>query len=210
MADQENLRYVLNLARTCVHQAQAHQALEHLRNIQNDIEDLEGDSLWAEWQLVYAGALAAMNQRGAETAFEDALKRCAALSEANPALTMLTHSDYAKYLAGRRATGRAREHYREAEKIADSLGREECVAHFQMCIIRLGLEESNSPHRPAFQRLQEAAKDGYTEVQQREGWIHYCEEFDGMSPQLVATRKGTEGSVEYFRGVLSAIKRSRK
>ncbi len=210
MADHDNLRYTLNQAKACVYKAQAREALEHLRSIQSEIDDLVGDSLWAEHELIYAGALAAMNQPGAETAFKDTLERIEALSEPDFALAMMAHADYAKYLAGRPDAKRARHHYQQAEKFADSLSREECVAHFQMCIIRIGLKESNSPQLVAFQRLQEAAKDRCTEVQQREAWIHYTDQFEGLESYLVATRKGAEASVEYFHGVLSEIKRGRK
>jgi hypothetical protein len=210
MADHGNLRYTLDLARACVHKGEAPQALEHLKSIQLEIDDLVGTSFWAEHELIYAGALAGMNQPGADTVFEGAIKRCAELSEPDPALMMAAHEDYAKYLAGRGATERARQQYRQAEKIAESLAREECLAHFQMCLIRLRLEETNDPQRRAFQRLQQASKDGYTEVQQREAWIHYMDQFEGFAPQLVATRKGAEASVDYFRGVLSLIRRGRK
>jgi hypothetical protein len=209
MADHDNLRYTLDLARACVHKGEAHQSLAYLKSIQSEIDDLAGSSIWAEHEVIYAGALAGMNDRGAETAFEDALKRCIDLPEPDPAILMTAHGDYAKYLAGRLITGRARQHYREAEKIAENLGREECVAHFQMCLIRLGLKEANSPRLPAFQRLREAAKEGYTEVQQLEAWIHYTDQLEGFATQLVATRGGDKASVDYFRGVLSTITRGR-
>ena len=210
MSGHDHLRYTLSLARTCVHQGQAHQALEYLNSIQLEIEDLAGTALSAEYELVYAGALAAMNEPTAEGVFEDALRHVEALAEPESALAMSAHEDYAKYLAGRHATKRARQHYQRAEKFADSLGREQCAAHYQMCVIGLDLQETKSPHLRAFQRLQEAAKDGYTEVQQREAWIHYTEQFGEFEPQLVATRKGAEASADYFRGVLSKIKRGRK
>jgi hypothetical protein len=207
MADRDNLRYTLDLARACVHKGEAPQALEYLKSIQSDVEDLVGNSPWAEHELIYAGCLAGMNEPGAETVFEDALKRCAELTEPDPALMMMAHEDYAKYLAGRRATKPARQQFRKAEEIAEGLGREECVAHFQMCLIRVDLEETNNSQLRAFRNLQQAAKDGYTEVQQREAWIHFTGESEGFAPQLVATRKGTEASVDYFRGVLSKIRR---
>lgn len=208
MANHDNLRYTLDLARACVHKGQAPQALEHLKSIQFEIEDLAGSPFWAEHAVIYAGALAGMNDPGAETAFEDALKRCAELPESDLALAMTAHGDYAKYLAGRRAPHRARQHYRDAEKIADALKLEECVAHFQMCAIRLDLEETKNSRRLSdFQQLQQASKEGYTEIQQREAWFHYTDEIDGLGPQLVATRHSAQASVDYFRGVLSEIRR---
>jgi len=210
MADHDKLRYTLDLAKACVHKGEAPQALEYLKSIQPEIEDLAGSSLWAKHDVIYAGALAGMNHPSAETAFEDALKRCAELSTPDPALAMTAHEDFARYLAGRQAMKRAQEQFRQAERIAEDLGREQCVAHFQMCTIRLELEQSKSPRLVAFRRLQEAAKDGSTEVQQREAWISYTEQFEGLAPQVVATRKGTEASVDYFRGVLSEIRRRGK
>lgn len=210
MADYENLRCTLDLARTCVYKGQAPQALGYLKGIQLEIDDLVGTSLWAEHELIYACAFAAMNDRYAETAFEDALKRISALSEPDLVLELAAQRDFAKYLAGRRATKRARQHYRQAEEIASGLDREQDVANIQMCVIRIALEESNSPQLRAFQRLQEAAKEGFTEVQQREAWIHYTDQLEDIGEQLVAARKGAEGSVDYFRGVLSEIRRSRK
>lgn len=210
MASHDDLRYTLNLARACVHKGEALQALGHLKSIQFGIDGLVESSFWAEYQIIYAGTLAGMNDSGAEVAYEEALRCCAQLSVPNPSLAMTAHGDYASYLAGRRAPNRARAHYRQAEKLAETLDREECVAHFQMCVIRLDLEEAHSPHLTAFQRLQEAAKDGYTEVQQREAWIQYMEQFQSLASQVVATRHGGQASTDYFRGLLSAIRRSQK
>jgi hypothetical protein len=210
MADTSNLRHILDQARSCIRQAQPHQALEYLRSIQHEMEDLTGSSLWAEHELVYACALAAMNEPAARTAFDEALRRIEGLSEPDLPLTMSAHADYAKYLAGRQSTKSARQHYQAAERIANALEREDCVAHFQMCIERIGLQESKSPHLDAFRKLQEAARDYCTELQKREAWIHYVDEFGEIEPQLVATRRSAEASVEYFRGVLSEIKRGRK
>jgi hypothetical protein len=210
MADHDNLRYILDLARACVYKGEAPQALAHLKSIQPEIEDLVGSSFWAEHELIYAGALAGMNKVDAETAFEDTLKRCADLSQPDPVLMMIAHEDYARYLAGRHAIKRSREQYRKAEKIAESLGRDESLAHFEMCLIKLNLEEIKDPKLCAFQRLQEAAKDGYTEGQQLEAWFQYTEEIEGSGPYLVATRAGAEASADYFRGALSAIQRKRK
>jgi hypothetical protein len=210
MADDDKLQCTLDRARTCLYKGLAPQSLEYLRDIQADLDDLYGTSLWAQHQLIYACALAAMNESGAEAAFEDTLGRVSALSEPDLALEMTAQQHYANYLAGRRATKLARQHYQRAEKIANSLGREQDVAHIQMCVIRIGLEESKNPQLVAFQRLQAAAKEGYTEVQQREAWIHYMDQFEEIEPQLVAARKGAEASLEYFRGVLSEIRRNRR
>jgi hypothetical protein len=210
MATDENMRHILDLAKACVHRGQAYQALAYLRDVQPDIDSRKGTSFWAEHEVIYAGALAGMNDPGAGTAFEDALKRCTELSEPDLLLTTTAHIDYAKYLAGRHAIKRAIEHYRHAEKIAETLGHEECVAHCQMCIIGLELVETGSPQLSAFQNLQKASKEGYTEIEQREAWIDYMQELEGLASQLVATRGSGRASADYFRGVLSKIRRSRK
>jgi hypothetical protein len=209
MADHDNLRCTLDLAKTCVHTGQGPRALEHLRSVQSAIDDLPDTSLAAEFELIYAGALAGMNDRSAEMAFEDALKVIAELSEPDLTLAMTAHGEYAKYLAGRRVTiNRARQHYQQAERIADSLGLNEHIAHFQMCAIRIQLEQTGDLDRlRAFQKLQEAAKDTYTEVQQREAWINYIAEIEDTRKRLIAARKGGEATVEYFRGALSHIRR---
>src|SRR6266568_4571233 len=143
--DEKKLRRVLELARAAVHRGQAYQALGHLNSIQSQIDDLAGTSLWAEHELIYAGALAAMTDAmtdlGAEAAFEDALKRIATLSEPDLALEMLAHEDFGKYLAEQRALRRAREHYGLAERIAESLDQPEDAARVQLCIIRMDLAE---------------------------------------------------------------------
>ena len=212
MANLEHLRLALESARSCVHKGQALQALEYLHGIRLEVDELVGSLLWAEYAVIYAGALAGMNDATAEFAFRDALERCSKLSQAQAdrQVTMRAHADYAAYLAGRRQLGRAKDHYREAEKIAESLGHEEDVAHFQNCATRLELEEKRSPHLIAFQRLQEASKDGFTEVQQREAWFQYTERFQELAYQGQHRRHGGQASADYFRGLLCVIKRSGK
>lgn len=209
-SDEKTLQHDLDLARADVHRAEAHLALGRLASIQMQIDDLRGTSLWAEHELTYAGALAAMMDPGAHTAFEEALIRISELEEANPALEMRAHEEFGKYLIGKRAFTAARKHYQAAEKVAEELDQVEDVAHFQMCIIRIDLEQDHNPQFVALQKLKEAAKDGYTWQEQREAWIHYTEQFREAGRQLVAARKGTEATVDYFRGVLSEIRRNRK
>src|SRR6267142_1419756 len=211
LSDKSTLRHILNLARACVHRGQAHQAFGHLQSIESEINELAGTSLWAEHLLTYAGALAAMKDSAvaAEQAFSEALERISTLQEPDVALQMLGHEDYGKYLAEQRAFKRARDHYGLAERIAEGLDQSEDVARIQLCIIRIDLDERKDPRLKAFQRLKEAAKDGYTHTEQREGWIHFTDTFQKYGAQLVATRKGDGASVEYFRGVLSLIRRRR-
>ncbi len=209
-ADEKILQAVLDTARGCVLRGQAHLALGHLNCIQSQIEDFVGTSLWVKHELIYAGALAGMRDPDAEAVFEETVKRLTNLSEADKPLEMLVHGDFGKYLAERRSYRHAREHYKIAERIAEYLDVAEDVAHYQMNIILLGLEEDRGPLLGAFQKLKEAAKDGYTPVEQREAWIHYTEAFQDSGAQLVAARKRCEASVDYFRGKLSEIRRDRK
>jgi len=167
--------------------------------------------LWAEYELVYAGALAGMRDRGAESAFDECFQRISSLSEPDPTLQMRAHGDFGKCLAEQQSFTRAREQYRLAEKIAESLEQsEEYLAHFQMCLIAIELQERRDPQLRALQNLRHAALiDGSTDTGQREAWFHYIDEFQQDSGQMLAARKGNEASVDYFRGVLSLIRRRR-
>ncbi len=212
MGTEENrLRHILSLARACVHRGQAYQAFGHLHSIEPEINDLPGTSLWAEYLLTYAGALGAMRDSAsaAEETFKEALKRISTLADPDPALEMLGYEDFGKYLAEQRAFQRARQHYGLAERIAESLDQPEDVARFQLCVIRIDLEERRDTRLCAFQRLKEAAKDGYTHLEQREAWIAFTDTFQDYGRRLVATRKGDEASVGYFRAVLSEARRRR-
>ncbi len=214
MADEKMLQDILDKARGYVLRGQAHLALGQLNSIESQIEDLVGTAVWVKYELVYAGALGGMHHPGAEAAaeaaFQETLKRLGNLSEANEPLAMLVHGDFGKYLAEKCAYERAREQYKIAERVAENLDRAEDVAHYQLNVILLGLEEDRSPLLGAFQKLKEAAKDGYAAVEQLEAWIHYTEAFHNGVAQLVAARKHREPSVDYFRGKLSEIRRGPK
>jgi hypothetical protein len=207
--EEKKFRYILDSARGCVHRGQAPQGIAHLDTIRREIDDVARTSVWVEYQLIFAGALAAMRDPGAKVAFEDALSRVSELSEPDPTITMLTHGDFGKFLAEQRAFKPAREHYALAERIAADLDRSEDSARFQMCIFRIDLEEPKDPKLVAFQKLKEAATHGYTHVEQREAWLHYVDTLQSYAGRLVATRKGGDASVDYFRGVLSEIRRRR-
>ena len=209
--DENRLRHILNLARACVHRGQAYQAFGHLHSIESEVEGLAGTSVWAEHLLTYAGALGAMRDSAsrAQEAFNEALERISTLVEPDPALEMLGHEDFGKFLAEQRAFKSARQHYGLAERIAESLDQAEDVARCQLSVIRIDLDERKDPRLCAFQRFKEAAKDGYTHLEQREAWIDYTDTFQDYGRGLVATRKGDEASVEYFRCALRQIRRRR-
>jgi hypothetical protein len=209
--DEKKIRDILELARRCVLRCQAPQGLAQLESVRLEIDDWAGTSMSAEYELVYAGALGAMRDQGAEYAFEDAFKRISELSEADPALKMRAHGDFGKYLAEQRSFIRAREQYRLAEKIAETLDQaEEDLAHFQMCLIGIELQEQREPRLRAFQNLRRAAlMDGCTDTDQREAWFQYIDEFQRDGRHMVAARMGNDASVDYFRGALSQIRRRR-
>lgn len=210
MVDEKMLQHTLDLARGDVYRGHANLALGHLKTVQLQIDDLAGTSIWAEYQLIYAGALAGMNDLGTNSAFEETLDRISHLSEPNPELEMRAHADLGMYMAGRSSRAGARKHYLLAERIAADLGWAEEAARFQMCIIKIDLEEDQDPRLGSLQNLKQAAKDRYTAQEQHEAWIHYNGEIQDSRKQLVAARKGSEASVDYFLGVLSTIRRNRE
>ncbi len=207
MTDEESVRHFLDLARRDVLRGQPYQALGHLRTIQSQIDSLPRTSPSAEHELIYAGALAGMNDPGAEAAFEGTFQRISELLEPDPALEMRAHEDFGKYLAGKCAHLTARKHFQSAERIAVDLDWPEDAARIQMCIVRINLETAKDPRLPSFQNLKQAAKDGFTAEEQQTAWIHYCNEIEDRERGLVAARKGDVASVDYFRGVLSAVRR---
>jgi hypothetical protein len=209
-SDEIKFRRILDLARRCVLRGQAPQAIAYLDSIRLEIGDFPGTPAWAEYELIYAGALGGMRDPDTEYAFGDAFKRISELSEPDPALKMRAHRDFGKYLAEQLSFRCAREQYRLAEKIAESLDQAEDLAHFQMCLIGIDLQEHRDPRLQALQCLRRAALvEGCTDQDQRDAWIHYIDEFQRDGRQLIAARKGNEPSVEYFRGVLSLIRRRR-
>jgi hypothetical protein len=210
--DEKRIRCILDLARRCVLRGQAPQAIAHLDSVRLEIDDFAGTSVRAEYELIYAGVLAAMRDPGAEYAFDDAFQRISELSEPDPALKMRAHGEFGKYLAEQLSFRRAREQYRLAEKIAESLDdSDEDLAHFQMCLIGIELQEMGDSQLRAFQSLKRAATidGGANAVDQREAWFHYVDEFRSGTRQMLAARKGNEPTVDYFCGVLSQIRRRR-
>jgi hypothetical protein len=209
--DEKRIRDILDQARRHVLRCQAPQGLALLESIRLEIDDWVGASVWAEYELLYAGALGAMRDPGAEYSFEEAFKRISELTEPDPALQMRAHGDFGKYLAEQRSFMPARQQYRLAEKIAESLDQaEEDLARFQMCLIGIELQEQQDPRLRAFQNLRHAALlDGCIDTDQREAWFQYIDEFQREGRQMLAARKGNDASVDYFRGALSQIRRRR-
>jgi hypothetical protein len=210
MANENKFRTAVEMARTCVHRGQVQQAVAHLETIRFEVEELVGTSIWAEFELTYAGALAATQDPAAESVFSDAFKRISELSEPNPCLQGLAHRDFGKYLAEKRSLKRAREQYRLSEKIAESLDQPEEAAHCQMCIRGIDLQERGDRRLGAFQKLKRAAViDGATDTDLLNAWINYVDEIQDGTKRMIAARKESEPSVDYFRGLLSQVKRRR-
>ncbi len=212
-ADEDKIRSVLKEARACVHRCQGPQALAHLNGIRLEIDDFIRKPVWAEYALVLAGALGAMTDPAAPSAFQEAFDRISQLAEPDPALRMLAHKDYGKYLAEQLAFGPAREQYRLGKKIAESLEHsDEDLAHFDLCLIGIELQERQDPYLRHFRSLMRAAAiEGATDVQQLGAWFVFVDEFQsGARPMLAArTAKATEPSVDFFRGLLTQLKRRR-
>lgn len=209
MADEKMLQHILNLARADVHRGQSPLALEHLRTIRLDIDGLAGTLPWAEWQLIYAGALAGMNDDGAEMAFEEAFGRISKLEAPDPELMFRAHEDRARYLAGRDAKcRRALEYCKSAERIALEAGMLEDAARMYLCVVRIDLSINNDPRLESLRNLRKAAKDRYTAREQQAAWIQYCHELEDSRDVLHAARNFNAASVEYFRGALATLRRS--
>ncbi len=208
MADEKMLRHILELARADVLRGQAPRALGHLRTVLSDIENLPETSIWAEYQLIYAGALAGMNDRGAEAAFEEVFTRISALQESDTELMFRAHEDFGRYLAGRHSQPLALTHYKSAERIALEAGMLEDAARVYLCIVRIDLESNRDPRLESLQNLKRAAKDLYTACEQQRAWVQYCQELEESGRVLVAARNGSVASVDYFRGALSTVRRA--
>jgi hypothetical protein len=212
-ADEEKIRRILKDARACVHRCQGPQAVAHLNSIRREIEDFVGEPIWAEYALVWAGALGAMTDPTAPSAFQEAFDRVFHLPDPDPELRMLAYRDYGKYLAEQLAFPAAREQYRLAEKIAETLDHsEEELAHLQLCLIGIELQETRDPHLRHFQSLKRAAAiEGATNRQQLQAWFGFIDAFQSDARPMLAARtaRAPEPSVDYFRGVLSQIKRGR-
>jgi len=209
-SEEKRIRDILDKARCCVLRGQAPQGIAYLDTIRLEIDDFVGTPLRAEYALIYAGALGATRDPAAEYEFSDTFKYLSELAEPDAALSMRAHGDFGKYLAEQKSFKRAREQYRLAEKIAETLEQcEEDLAHYQMCLIGIELQERRDPQLRAFQSLRRAAtiEDGASDADQREAWFRYIDEFRIDTRQMLAARKGNEPTVDYFRGILSQIKR---
>jgi hypothetical protein len=208
MADQRMLQHILSLARADVHRGQSFLALGHLKAILAEVDSLPGTHLSAEYSLVYAGALAGMDDQGADTAFREVFQRIGELEEPDHELLFRAHDDYGRYLAGKCAHATALANYKSAERVALGAGMVEDAARVHLCITRIDLESTRDPRLESFRNLKRAAKDQYTAREQQIAWIQYCEDMKEAEQIRVAARHGSVASSEYFRGVLSSIRRS--
>jgi hypothetical protein len=209
MADDKTLRQALDLARADVNRQQPHRALNQLRAIDIQIEDSPETYPWAEAKLISAEALAALEDPGAMYEFEEAIRRISSISERDLALEMRAHEHFAKHLAEKRHTGRAREHYQLAERIAEEAELREDADRIHLCIILIDLQSGHDPRLSSFQNLKRAAaEEANTYREQLAAWVHYLDEFRHRQTGLVYARQREVASVDYFRGVLSLIRKS--
>src|SRR5258708_2779089 len=86
--NEKTLRHVLDLARAEINQQRPQRALEHLRTIREQIDELRKTPLWAEFQITYAEALGAMCLDAAEHEFQEAFLRLSELSPREPILEL--------------------------------------------------------------------------------------------------------------------------
>jgi hypothetical protein len=137
----ENLVHTLQIARAEVIRLRPHVALEHLRTILRNTEDMPGTSVWAEHQLIYAGALAATGDEASELEFERALERIRNLPTRDIQLEMRAHEDFADFLVRfAHRPSLARQHYESARQLAVEHGLHEPSARLQLRIIKIDLE----------------------------------------------------------------------
>lgn len=210
----QRIRRIFELARDCVKRAEPHQAMGFLDSVYDEVEERPQTPEWAEYALIYAGALNAFASRGdstVETAYEDAVKRVYQVPSAPPMLLIRTHEDYAKYLVSQQAWRRAAHHNQKARDVAQSADYREDIPRLELRGIRIDLEQSDSPLLPDFRNLRKAGREyGHTDLEQLEAWISHKVTLDRHSEYLGAAKgrgRGQVATVEYWRGKLSEVRR---
>jgi hypothetical protein len=204
--DEKTLRHILDLARADINRSQPFLALEHLRTIRSQIDDLSGTPLWAEYQLSYAEAVSAMNEDAAEREFEEALSRLSMLEDRDLTLELRAYEHLAQFLCRKHRPSPARKYYQLAENVAVDAGLREDADRIRLCVIRIDLETSNDPQLASFQNLKKAAEDGYCHHHQLTAWIQYSTQVKEAERGLLNARQRGTASVDYFRGLLSSIR----
>jgi hypothetical protein len=209
MENQDRIKHILEIARQEINRQEPFLALEHLRNIQNDIEETPNTSNWAGHQLTFAEALAAMCDPSAESEFEEALRRIQNLAVRDRDMEMRVHEHYGRCLesVGRRSL--ALPHYQTAKQLAVECLFLEDSARIQLRIIRIGLELDNDPRLMSFHNLKKAAVESpCTHQEQLAAWMLFCDDASTKKRGLIAARHGHAATVEYFRGVLRTVKKA--
>lgn len=211
-ANAENLVNTLEIARAEVIRLRPHVALEHLRTILRDVEDMPETSVWAEHQLIYAGALAATGDPASELEFERALERICNLATRNIELEMRAHEDFADFLVRfPRRPSLARQHYQSARQLAVERGLHEPSARLQLRIIKIDLESDQDPLVPSFRRFMKlSAELNCTDQERLQAWILYSGDSQKTKRGLRAARHGSMPSDEYFRGLLASVRQGER
>ncbi len=205
--DEKTLRHVLDLARAEINRQRPRLALEHLRTIHEQIDQLRTLPLWAEFQLIYAEALSAMNVDAAEHEFQEALSRLSKLNPREPILELRAEEHFADFLSRRGRVPLARGHYQSAESIAVDSGLREDADRIRLSTISMDLQSSNSQQWKSFQNLKKAAAEcNYRHTPQLSAWIRYSDQLrEQVNRGLMNAREGEIASPDFFKGLLRSI-----
>ena len=202
------LKHTLELARTEINRQNPHLALEYLKTVQRDVEDMAGSSAWAEHQLLSAEALSAYGDPAAETEFQEALQRISNLPVRDLGLEMRANEHFGNYLASfARRRSLARQHYESAKRVAVESSLPEDSARLQLFISKIDLEADQDPRLRSFQNLMKAAAELHSTAQEQlAAWTVYWSYDEQKKQGLVAARGAGIASVEYFLGLLTSVK----
>ncbi len=119
------------------------------------------------------------------------------------------HEHFADYLACfARQRSVARQHYQAARQSAVERKLLEDNARLQLRIIKIDLESDQDPRLSSFQNFKKAAAELHcTAQEQLAAWMLYWGDSEEKKRGLIATRKASLASVEYFRGLLTSVKK---
>jgi hypothetical protein len=204
-----NLDHTVELARAEVNRQRPELAIKHLRTIQSEMENMAGSPIWADHQLLFAEALSAKGDPASETEFEEAFRRIRNLSVRSPDLEMRVYEHFADYLVRfAHRLSLARQYFEAAKKVAVECSRQEDPARLQLRIIAIDLRVDEDPQLESFQNLKRASLEMHsTPQEQLAAWILYQGEVNEKARGLMAARHWSVASVDYFRGLLTSVKK---
>ncbi len=207
--DEKTLRHVLDVARGEINRQRPRLALEHLKTIHEQIDELGTGSLWAEFQVIYAEALSAMNMDAAEHEFHEALSRLSQVDPPEPILELRTEEHFADFLSRKGRVPLAREHYQSAENIAVESSLREDADRIRLSIVSMDLQDSKNPQWKSFLNLKRAAAEcNSPHTRQLNVWIRYSEQLqEQIDRGLMNAREGAIASVDHFKSLLTSVER---